>query len=106
MQFIQLLPMEIQWAILKYLSYSPTSKLIKENSLSTDRARELYDNLEKFKIFHTNVYKPIERIFNPTILKYIRLSHYNLNIPNNRQSYYQRKLIQLNTIYYNNRKQN
>ena len=98
--------MELQWAILKYLSYSPTSRLIKENSLSTDRARELYDKLDKFKIFHTNAYKPIERIFNPTILKYIRHSHSIPNIPDNRQSYYQKKLIQLNTIYYNHYKQN
>lgn len=103
------LPIELQWKILKYIMYSPTSILIKSNTLPFDRAREIYDYIDKFGVFHTNHYYPVNRLFNPVMVKTLRriqLSHYgntSISLDINYQSdKMAQRLISLNksTVYY------
>ena len=105
MLYVKQLPIEVQYIIMKYISYSPTANMIQQNLILIDRKRELYDYANLFSIFHTNVYYPIERLFNYTILKYIRSIQISTNriIPTNHiylgKDYFQERLIKLNTIF-------
>jgi hypothetical protein len=99
------LPIEIQYIIMKYISYSPTAKMIQQHLIIIDRKRELYDYANLYNIFHTNVDHPRERLFNNAILKYIRyiqLSQNRINPSNHSyldKEYFQERLVQLNSLY-------
>ena len=93
------LPIEIQFIIMKYISYSPTAKLIREQKIIFDRKRELYDYINLYGIFHTNVKYRMERIFNPRIVNYLRsmqLSRYPLRPMPNKKEYLTERLIYIN----------
>ena len=96
------LPTEIQWIILKYLSYSPTSQCIHAHPLVFVRARELYDHLDiRFDIFKTNDGIVVERIFNPVTLRYIQIikrwpSLAVRDIYYKESKFYKKRLINLN----------
>lgn len=98
------LPIELQYIIMKYISYSPTAKMIQHNRILIDRKREVYDYANLYSIFHTNVYYPIERLFNHAILKYIRSIQLSTNriSPTNHtylgNDYFQQRLIKLNSL--------
>lgn len=102
---VKQLPIELQYIIMKYISYSPTAKMIQQNRILIDRKRELYDYANLYSIFHTNINHPIERLFNHAILKYIRsiqLSQNRINPTNHTylgKDYFQQRLIKLNTIF-------
>jgi hypothetical protein len=102
---VKQLPIELQYIIMKYISYSPTANMIQQNLILIDRKRELYDYANLYSIFHTNVYYPIKRLFNHDILKYIRSIQLSLNPINPSihtylgKEYFQERLIKLNTIY-------
>ncbi len=55
MLYLCKLPIEIQYLIMKYLSYSPTSKLIQDNQTIILNKHIYYQYIEnRFDIFHTN----------------------------------------------------
>ena len=103
---VKQLPIEIQYIIMKYISYSPTAKLLQQNRILIDRKRELYDYANLYNIFHTNLQYPVERIFNHAILKYLRSIQLSLNSvnPTNHsyldKNHFQKRLIKLNSIFY------
>ena len=97
---IACLPIEVQWIILKFMIYSPTSDIVKANTLPFDRAREIYDYIDKLGVFHTNHYYPVNRLFNPFMVKTLR----RIQLSRNGNSCirpdinYQQTLIKLNKL--------
>lgn len=72
MSFVKNLPNELQFLIMKYLTYSPTSTFIKKNEKIILKKQIYYLFINnKFDIFHTNDTIKTERIFQHRIMQYI-----------------------------------
>lgn len=101
MLYLCKLPIEIQYLIMKYLSYSPTSKLIQDNQTIILNKQIYYQYIEnRFDIFHTNDHNKEERIFQQCIMKYIHITKKYPRIPDSilvdsRQQFYKEKLKSL-----------
>ena len=101
MLYLCKLPIEIQYLIMKYLSYSPTSKLIQDNQTIILNKQIYYQYIEnRFDIFHTNDHNKEERIFQQCIMTYIHITKKYPRISDSilvesRQQFYKEKLKSL-----------
>ena len=98
MLYLCKLPIEIQHLIMKYLSYSPTSKLIQDNQTVILNKQIYYQYIDnRFDIFHTNDRVKEERIFQQCIMEYILITKKNPRLPltmllDERQQFFKHKL--------------
>ena len=68
-------PNELQFYIMKYLSYSPSSVLIKSNQTYILNKQIYYHYIDnRFDIFNTNDNVKTERIFQQCIMDYIKIT--------------------------------
>ena len=69
------LPNELQFYIMKYLSYSPSSNIIKSNQTYILNKQIYYHYIDnRFDIFNTNDSVKTERIFQQCIMDYIKIT--------------------------------
>ncbi len=98
---ISSLPNELQFYIMKYLSYSPSSNIIKSNQIYILNKQIYYHYIDnRFDIFNTNDSLKSERLFQQCIMNYIRITKKNPYLTDSntlqcRQEFFKDKLKKL-----------
>ena len=97
---IQNLPTELQQYILKYMTYSPTSKCIQDNQEFIENKQVWIQYLDKyFDIFNHNCAYKAQRIFNQTIIIYLNTFYIRPEtLPPNFKNFYHQKLLNVQKV--------